>query len=24
MGKLAGRGADGKVINETVRRKLGS
>jgi len=24
MTKLAGRGADGKVINETVRRKLGS
>jgi uncharacterized protein YqeY len=24
MGKLAGRGADGRVINETVRRKLGS
>jgi uncharacterized protein len=23
MTKLAGRGADGKVINETVRRKLG-
>ena len=24
MTKLAGRGADGKVINEIVRRKLGS
>ena len=24
MAKLAGRGADGRVINETVRRKLGS
>jgi uncharacterized protein YqeY len=24
MGKLAGRGADGRVINEIVRRKLGS
>jgi uncharacterized protein len=24
MGKLSGRGADGRVINETVRRKLGS
>jgi uncharacterized protein YqeY len=24
MAKLAGRGADGKVINEIVRRKLGS
>ena len=24
MGKLAGRGADGRLINESVRRKLGS
>jgi uncharacterized protein YqeY len=24
MGKLAGRGVDGRTINEIVRRKLGS
>jgi hypothetical protein len=24
MSKLAGRGADGRIINETVRRKLGA
>jgi uncharacterized protein len=24
MSRLAGRGADGRVINDTVRRKLGS